>query len=85
MVIRPTLLYYMECWAIKHQQVQNMWEWVKDVNRFTGIQEKDKIRNVIICNKVGDVSTEMHLKWFENVDENQQINLWGKRGGARHL
>ena len=43
--IRPTMLYGMECWAVKHQHVQKMSVAEKIMFRWTcGHTRKDRIR-----------------------------------------
>ena len=72
MVVRPTLLYGVECWPIKKTQVQRlMVAEMRMIRWMCGYTRVDRIRNVVIRERVGvapleDKLRETRLRWFEH-------------------
>ncbi|XP_070041089.1 uncharacterized protein [Nicotiana tomentosiformis] len=72
-VVRPTMLYGVECWSVKKSHVQKMR--VAEMRRLRwmcGHTYKDKIRNKVIGEKVGvapveDKLWESRLRWIGQV------------------
>ena len=70
MVVRPALLYGVECWPIKKSQVQRMSvAEMRMIRWICGHTRLDKIRNEVIRAKIGvasieDKMREVRLRWF---------------------
>jgi len=72
MVVRLALLYGAECWPIKKTQVQRLTvAEIRMIRWMCGYTRLDKIRNVVIRERVGvapleDKLRETRLRWFEH-------------------
>ncbi|KAG5606935.1 hypothetical protein H5410_028427 [Solanum commersonii] len=82
-VVRPALLYGVECWPVKNAHVQKMHVAEMRMLRWMcGHTRSDKIRNEVIGEKVGVASVvdklrEARLRWFGHVKRSAQTP--GKR------
>ncbi|XP_060183146.1 uncharacterized protein LOC132613111 [Lycium barbarum] len=72
-VVRPTMLYGVECWPVKKSHVQKMKVAEMRILRWMcGHTRSDRIRNEVIRDKVGialveDKMREVRLRWFGHV------------------
>ena len=63
MVVRPALLYGAECWPIKKTQVQRlMVAEMRMIRWMCGYTKMDRIRNVVIKERVGVAPLEEKLR-----------------------
>jgi len=73
MVVRPILLYGVECWPIKRSQVQRMRVVEMGMIRWMcGHTRLDKIKNEVIRGKIGVAPIEgkireARLRWFSHI------------------
>jgi len=73
MIVRPALLYGVECWPIKKLQVQRMKvAEMRMIRWMCGHTRLDKIRNEVIRSKIGVAATEdkmreARLRWFGTI------------------
>jgi len=73
MVIRPALLYGVECWSIKKSHIQRMKvAEIRIIHWVCGLTRLDKIRNEVIRGKIGvasikDKMREARLRWFGHI------------------
>ena len=96
MVVRPSLLYGVECWPVKNSHVQKMQVAEMRMLRWMcGHTRCDKIKNEVIREKVGvapvaDKMREARLRWFGHVHRRsidapvrrcERLDLGGTRRG----
>ena len=73
MVVRPTLLYGVECWPIKRSHLQRMKvAEMRMIRWICGHTRHDKIRNEVIRGRIGvasieDKIRETRLRWFGHI------------------
>ena len=63
MVVRPALLYGVECWPIKKTQVQRlMVDETRMIRWMCGYTKMDRIRNVVVRERVGVAPLEDKMR-----------------------
>jgi len=98
MVVRPAVLYGLECWPLKKTQVQRlMVEDMRMISWMCGFSRIDRIRHEVIRDlakvaPIEDKMRETRLRWFGHVKRRsvdtpvrrcEMINIpGGKRGGV---